>query len=198
MRLFGIIVLAAAAVWGFSFANVAGAEEQGKAKGNPVVAIETSEGTFKVELWQDKAPVTVKNFLRYVDEGFYDGTIFHRVIGNFMIQGGGFTPDMTQKGTHEPIKNEASAELGNARGTIAMARTSAVDSATSQFFINVKDNDFLNHRDGTASGFGYAAFGKVVEGMDVVERIKGVETASKGSFDDVPVKPVVIKSVKRI
>jgi cyclophilin family peptidyl-prolyl cis-trans isomerase len=193
-----IIVLAVVLVGGLSFANLAGAEEKEKAKGNPVVAIETSEGTFKVELWQDKAPASVKNFLRYVDEGFYDGTIFHRVIGNFMIQGGGFTPDMVQKGTHEPVKNEASGELGNGRGTIALARTSAVDSATSQFFINVKDNDFLNHRDNTAAGFGYAVFGKVVEGMDVVDRIKGVETTSKGSFQDVPVKPVVIKSVKRM
>jgi len=150
-------------------------------------------GLIKIELWPGKAPETVKNFLQYVDEGFYDGTIFHRVIGTFMIQGGGFTVDMKQKPTRAPVKNEASAELKNDRGTIAMARTMAVDSATGQFFINVVDNVSLNHRDSSSAGFGYAVFGKVIDGMDVVDKIKGVATSNQ----DVPVKPVVIESVKR-
>ena len=172
--------------------------EEAKKEGNTVVVMETSEGTIKIELWADKSPVTVKNFLRYTDEKFYDGTIFHRVINDFMIQGGGFTPDMKQKDTHEPIKNEAAAELKNDRGTIAMARTNVVDSATAQFFINVKDNSFLNHKDNTPQGFGYAVFGKVIEGMDVVDKIKVVKTGTQGMFGDVPVKQVIIKTVKRI
>ena len=135
----------------------------------------------------------MKNFLQYVDEGFYDGTIFHRIINNFMIQGGGFTQDMRQKPTHAPIRNEAAAELKNDRGTIAMARTGVVDSATAQFFINVVDNMSLNHRDNSSAGFGYAVFGKVIDGMDVVDQIKGVATSNQ----DVPVKTVVIESIKR-
>ncbi len=162
-----------------------------------MVIMETSEGTIRIELWADKAPKTVDNFLSYVDDGFYDGTIFHRVIDGFMIQGGGFTQDMQQKPTASPIKNEASSDVPNETGTLAMARTGMVDSATSQFFINVSDNAFLNHRDETPAGFGYCVFGKVVEGMDVVERIKAVPTHSVGGYDDVPVKPVVITSVKR-
>jgi cyclophilin family peptidyl-prolyl cis-trans isomerase len=164
---------------------------------NPVVVIETSEGNIKVELWADKAPATVKNFLRYVDEGFFDGTIFHRVISNFMIQGGGMTPDMKQKKTRDPIKNEATPELKNERGTIAMARTSLVNSATSQFFINVEDNDFLNQKNTTQAGFGYCVFGKVTEGMDVVEAIKNVKTTSFGPHQDVPATPVMINTIKR-
>ncbi|MFZ2446638.1 MAG: peptidylprolyl isomerase [Syntrophobacteraceae bacterium] len=164
---------------------------------NPVVLMKTSEGAIRIELWADKAPGTVKNFLEYVDEGFFDGTIFHRVIDNFMIQGGGFTPDMQQKPTHAQIKNEASADLKNAVGTLAMARTNVVDSATAQFFINVKDNEFLNHRDKSPAGYGYAVFGKVIEGMDVVDKIKKVPTTRVGMFQDVPAKPVVIESVKR-
>jgi peptidyl-prolyl cis-trans isomerase B (cyclophilin B) len=163
-----------------------------------VVMMETSEGTIKIELWPAKAPMTVKNFLRYADEGFYDGTIFHRVIDNFMIQGGGFAADMTKKPTHQPIKNEASAELKNDRGTIAMARTRDLHSATSQFFINLKDNNFLNHYDKTATGFGYAVFGKVIDGMDVVDRIAKVKTTTAGPFRDVPATPVVINHVKRV
>jgi peptidyl-prolyl cis-trans isomerase B (cyclophilin B) len=174
----------------------AGQEGKEQSK-NPVVAMKTSEGTIRIELWADKAPVTVKNFLQYADEGAYDGTIFHRVINDFMIQGGGFTPDMGQKPTHEPIKNEAAADLKNARGTIAMARTNVVDSATSQFFLNVKDNDFLDHKNESPTGFGYAVFGKVIEGMDVVDRIKAVQTTRQGMYQDVPVKPIVIESVKR-
>ena len=178
--------------------NAFGAEEQAKTPVNPVVVIKTSLGDIRVELFEDKAPATVKNFLRYADEKFYDGTIFHRVIDDFMIQGGGFGPDMRKKDTHEPVKNEASADLKNDRGTIAMARTNIVDSATSQFFINVKDNAFLNHKDNTPQGFGYAVFGKVIEGMDVVDKIKKVETTNMGSYQNVPKNPVVIESVTRL
>jgi cyclophilin family peptidyl-prolyl cis-trans isomerase len=163
---------------------------------NPIVEMQTSEGTIQIELWPDKAPVSVKNFLRYVEEGFFDGTIFHRVIDNFMIQGGGFTTDMKQKSTHEPIKNEASGELKNIRGTIAMARTGVVDSATSQFFINIVDNPFLDHKDETPRGFGYAVFGKVIKGMDVVDKIRKVQTTTVGQFENVPAKPVIIEKVK--
>lgn len=163
----------------------------------PVVVIETSYGEIKAELWAEKAPITVKNFLKYVDEGFYDGTIFHRVMDGFMIQGGGFTADMRQKSTHPPITNEASKELRNKRGTLAMARTSVVDSATAQFFINLVDNAFLDHQNETAQGFGYAAFGKVTSGMDVVDKIAKVKTGRAGPHANVPVEPVVIKSVKR-
>ena len=171
-------------------------KEKGKESANPVVVMETSEGAIKLELWPGKAPISVRNFLRYVEEGFYDGTIFHRVIDDFMIQGGGLTPDMKGKEPHEPIKNEASSELRNDRGTIAMARTAAVDSATCQFFINVKDNEALNHRNETPGGFGYAVFGKVIEGMDVVDKIKKVKTTTVGMFQNVPAEPVVIKSAK--
>jgi len=139
----------------------------------------------------------VKNFLRYADEGSYDGTIFHRVIDNFMIQGGGFTPDMKPKPTHEPIKNEARADVKNKRGAIAMARTSKIDSATSQFFINVADNDRLDHKDDTPRGFGYAVFGRVTSGMDVVDKIRKVRTKTLSPFENVPEKPVIIKSIKR-
>ena len=163
---------------------------------NPVVVMETSEGSVQIELWADKAPISVKNFLRYVDDGFFDGTIFHRVITDFMIQGGGMTPDMKQKKTRDPIKNEASADLKNDRGTVAMARTNLVNSATSQFFINVVDNAFLNHKDKSPMGYGYAVFGKVIEGMEVVDKIAEVETTSKGPHGNVPVEPVIIKSVK--
>lgn len=163
----------------------------------PVVIMKTSEGTVRIELWPDKAPATVENFLRYVDQGFYSGTVFHRVIDNFMIQGGGFDADMKPRQGREPVKNEASPELRNDRGTIAMARTGVVDSATSQFFINVRDNDSLNQRDKTQAGFGYAVFGKVTDGMDVVDRIKKVPTTTVGPYQNVPSKPVVIESVTR-
>ena len=163
---------------------------------DPVVVMETSKGTVKIELWQDKAPVTVKNFLRYVDEKFYDGTVFHRVIPNFMIQGGGFTPDMKKKESHKPIENEAKADVKNVRGTLAMARTNVINSATAQFFINVVDNDFLNHKDETLRGFGYAVFGKVIEGMDVIDEIRKVKTTTKGFHRNVPAEAVVIKSIK--
>jgi len=163
---------------------------------NPIVVMETSMGTIEIELYQDKAPITVKNFLKYAEEKFYDGTIFHRVIQNFMIQGGGFTVDMQRKETHDPIKNEATNGLKNERGTIAMARTSVIDSATSQFFINVKDNFFLNHKSDSPDEYGYAVFGKVVKGMDVVDKINSVKTGKKGRYQDVPIEPVVIKSIR--
>ena len=164
---------------------------------NPIVVMETSEGTIKIELWADKAPGTVANFLRYVDDGFYNGTIFHRVIPDFMIQGGGLTPDMKQKKTRDPIKNEADPEFKNERGTLAMARTGLIHSATSQFFINVVDNPFLNQKNKTPAGFGYAVFGKVIEGMDVADRIKDVKTISFGQHENVPASPVLITTVKR-
>lgn len=172
-------------------------KEKSKMESNPVVVMTTNHGPVEIELFEKQAPISVKNFLRYVDEGFYNGTIFHRVIADFMIQGGGFTESMDQKKVHDPIKNEASAELGNTRGTLAMARTQIVDSATAQFFINVKDNAFLNHRDKTMAGYGYAVFGKVTTGMDIVDKIKGVPTTNKSGHGDVPVKAVVIESIKR-
>ncbi len=173
--------------------------EKGKAeKSNPAVLMETSLGNITIELWQDKAPTTVKNFLRYVDEKFYDNTIFHRVISGFMIQGGGFTADMKRKNTHEPIENEASSDLSNDTGTIAMARTREIHSATSQFFINVADNAFLNHRDETPRGYGYAVFGRVTGGEDVVMKIGTVKTTRRGPYQDVPAEAVVIRSVRRI
>ncbi len=165
---------------------------------NPVVLMKTSLGDITIELWADKAPETVKNFLSYVDDKFYDGTIFHRVIPNFMIQGGGMTPDMKEKKTKAPIQNEAAPGLDNARGTIAMARTNDPHSATAQFFINVADNDFLNHKAKSMAGWGYCVFGKVTAGLDVVDKIKAVATKTVGPHDDVPEKPVVIQSVTRV
>jgi cyclophilin family peptidyl-prolyl cis-trans isomerase len=161
-----------------------------------MVRFETSLGEFTLELDADKAPITVANFLGYVDDGFFDGLIFHRVIPGFMIQGGGFAPDMSQKKTRGQIKNEAKNGLRNARGTIAMARTNAVDSATAQFFINLKDNDFLDHS-GPAN-YGYAVFGKVVEGLDTIDRIAAERTGRKAGHDDVPVTDVVINSARRV
>jgi peptidyl-prolyl cis-trans isomerase B (cyclophilin B) len=159
---------------------------------DPIVVMETSMGNIHIELNPKKAPVTVDNFLSYVREGFYDGLIFHRVIDGFMIQGGGFTPDMIQVPPRDPIKNEAGNGLANDRGTIAMARTPVINSATSQFFINVVDNASLNHKDETGRGFGYCVFGKVIEGMDVVDKIKKVKTTTKGGHKDVPATPVMI------
>jgi peptidyl-prolyl cis-trans isomerase B (cyclophilin B) len=150
----------------------------------------------ELELDAEKAPVTVANFLEYVDGGHFDGTIFHRVIPDFMIQGGGFTTAFVQKPTRPPIKNEATNGLANARGTIAMARTNVVDSATAQFFINLKDNAFLNHS-GPGQAYGYAVFGRVTKGMDVVDKIAAVPTGSKGGHQDVPKTDVVIESAKR-
>lgn len=165
---------------------------------NPVVVIETSLGNVEVELFADKAPISVENFLKYTDSGFYANTIFHRVIDGFMIQGGGFTESMSQKPTQAQIKNEATNGLKNDRGTLAMARTNVVDSATAQFFINVKDNSFLNNRDTSPSGYGYAVFGKVTKGMEFVDKIKAVPTTTKNGMENVPTTPVIIKSVKKI
>ncbi len=158
-----------------------------------MVTFKTNYGDFTLELFADKAPATVENFLGYVKDGFYDGTIFHRVIDGFMIQGGGFTEDMDQKATKAPIQNEANNGVSNEAGTIAMARTNDPHSATAQFFINIKDNDFLNHTSESVNGWGYCAFGKVTEGMDVVEKIKNVKTGSHGFHQDVPVEPVIIE-----
>jgi len=165
--------------------------------GSNIVVIETSKGKMRVELYPDKTPVTVQNFLSYIDKGHYDGTIFHRVIPGFMIQGGGFEKGLAEKGTQSPIKNEAGQGIKNERGTIAMARTNIVDSATSQFFINVADNDFLNHQNDSQQGYGYCAFGKVIEGMDVADAISRAERHSVSYYDDVPVEDIVIVSVKR-
>ncbi|MXY90234.1 MAG: peptidyl-prolyl cis-trans isomerase [Gammaproteobacteria bacterium] len=168
------------------------------AQENPVVVMETSMGSIVIELWEDRAPVTVENFLRYTDNDFFSGLVFHRVISGFMIQGGGMDENLVQKSTYDPIVNEAQADVGNDRGTIAMARTNVVDSATSQFFINLVDNDFLNHTNRTPQGFGYAVFGAVIEGMDVVDAIAAVETApGRGGHQNVPVEPVTIVSVSR-
>jgi cyclophilin family peptidyl-prolyl cis-trans isomerase len=163
---------------------------------NPVVTMSTSKGNIRIELDAEKAPITTKNFLDYVNEGYFDGLIFHRVIPGFMIQGGGFDSGMSQKKAKSPIKNEAGNGLKNVTGSIAMARTNVVDSATAQFFINVKDNDFLNHKNTSADGYGYAVFGQVIEGMDVVQTIEKVKTSNRGMHQDVPVDAVLIHSVK--
>ena len=159
---------------------------------NPRVLMETSKGNITIELFKEKAPISVKNFLGYVADGYYDGLIFHRVINGFMVQGGGMDKNMQPKKTKFAIKNEAANGLKNLNGTLAMARTSVVDSATSQFFINIADNAFLDYKGKRAEDFGYAVFGQVVEGMDVVDAIKTVKTANKAGHADVPVEPVFI------
>jgi len=168
------------------------------AAGNPKVELETSKGKIVIELLPEKAPETVKNFLNYVDAKFYDGTIFHRVIPNFMIQGGGFTADMKIKSAGAPIKNEADNGLKNERGTIAMARTNDPHSATAQFFINSVDNDFLNHKSKTQQGWGYVVFGKIITGMDVVDTISAVKTVTSGRFRDVPAETIEIRSARML
>lgn len=159
-----------------------------------MVTLKTNFGEIKLELFEDKAPKTVENFISYVKDGFFDNTIFHRVINGFMVQGGGFTADMEQKETKAPIQNEANNGVANEIGTVAMARTQDPHSATAQFFINVGNNDFLNHTSESVNGWGYCAFGKVTEGMDVVEKIKAVKTGNHGFHQDVPVEPVIIES----
>src|ERR1700735_5666625 len=159
-----------------------------------MIHFETTLGRFTVELYEKEAPITVANFLKYIDEGFFDGTTFHRIVPGFVIQGGGFTADMSQKRTHPTIKNEADNGIKNTRGTLSMARTNDINSATSQFFVNLKDNDFLDHSRGN---FGYAVFGKVTEGMDVIDKIAAVKTGRKRGFEDVPLEAVTMKSVKR-
>ena len=161
-----------------------------------MIIFETTLGTLTIELYPEEAPVTVANFLSYVEEGFFDNTIFHRVIPGFVIQGGGFESGMQQKSTKEPIKNEANNGLKNLKGTLSMARTNVVDSATSQFFINLSDNDFLDHRDSSAQGYGYAVFGKVIEGIEVVDTIGTQPTTSAGGHQDVPIEDIAIISAK--
>lgn len=165
------------------------------APGNPVAVISTSLGDITVELFRDKAPVSVANFLQYVEEGFYSGTIFHRVERGFVIQGGGYTDLLVEKGTRPPIQNEATNGLRNLRGTLGMARKEKLRSATSQFYINVANNQVLDHRGFTPSEFGWAVFGRVLSGLDVVDRIAGVKTTDAGGLENVPVEPVVIKAV---
>lgn len=175
-------------ILGFNQAALAGEK--------PHVLVETNLGSFELELFPDQAPKSVANFLEYVNSGFYNGTVFHRVIDGFMIQGGGFTPEYERKPTNAPIVNEADNGLKNQRGTIAMARTMEPNSATAQFFINVKDNDFLNHTSKTPRGWGYAVFGKVVKGMDVVDKIRKVKTGPGGVFpQDVPQEAVIIERI---
>ncbi len=197
----GFVVVLAALVVAAACSN-GGGEADGAAGSSsaehPVVVMKTNRGTIEIELYPDKAPATVENFLAYVDSGFYDGTIFHRVIKDFMIQGGGYDTDKKRKPTRAPIKNEADNGLKNEVGTIAMARTSDPDSATAQFFINVKDNAFLDFQSKTPRGWGYAVFGRVVKGMDVVRAIENTPTSNQGgAFQDLPNEMVVIESVKR-
>ncbi len=182
VKLFGALCLALALL---APANLA-------AQDKPVLVIETSMGDITVELNRARAPKSVGNILSYVNSGFYDGTIFHRVISNFMVQGGGFTPDMAKKTTRDPIQNEAGNGLKNRRGTLAMARTAEIQSATAQFFINVQNNSFLDHKGNSSSDFGYAVFGKVTDGMDVVDKIKNVKTGN----GDVPTETVLIKTIR--
>ncbi len=169
-----------------------------KQQKNPVVILKTNKGFIKIELYPDKAPLAVANFLKYVNDGQYNNTIFHRIINGFMIQGGGFTVDFKQKPTRAPIKIEANNGLLNERGSVAMARTSDPNSASSQFFINLTDNDFLNFKTETSSGWGYTVFGKVIDGMDVVDQIKDVKTGNFGGHSDVPIEPVVIESAVEV
>ena len=191
----------------FALANISAAQDSTTKPAEPTpapapkvvkVALETSKGTIELELDAEKAPISTANFVNYVKKGHYDGTIFHRVISNFMIQGGGFSADMSQKSTDAPIQNESKNGLKNVKGSIAMARTSAPNSATAQFFINVADTDFLNHKSPSPQGFGYCVFGKVTEGMDVVDKIKGVATTSRGPYENVPVEAVEILEISRV
>ncbi len=197
----GLVVLAAVTLVASSnlLSSDPQSEEPKTNAKDPVVMIDTSMGKIEVELYKDKAPQTVKNFLRYVNEKFYDGTIFHRVVPDFMIQGGGFTEDLKEKKTHEPVANEAGNGLSNKRGTIAMARTNDPDSATAQFYINTGKDENGNpslDRKNAQDGFGYTVFGKVIKGMDVVDKIQRVETGVKDGMRDVPTETVTIKSVR--
>lgn len=184
-------IMGALMLMGMAFATPSVAQEANMKK----VLIQTNMGNIVIQLDSAKAPITVENFVTYVNDGFYNGTLFHRVIPGFMIQGGGFSADFVQKPTNAPIKNEAANGLKNKRGTLAMARTSDPNSATGQFFINLKDNGFLDYTSATPSGYGYAVFGEVVEGMDVVDKIAQVKTGSKNGHQDVPVEPVLIQTM---
>lgn len=179
-----------------SFAIQASAAAQPANPANPVVVLETTLGDIVIELRQDRAPVSVQNFLAYARSGHYDGTVFHRVLKGFMIQGGGYTPDLESKPTRPAIRNEAANGLRNMRGTVAMARSAAVRSATAEFFINVEDNSQLNHRGISPDQYGYAVFGRVLEGMDVVDRIAAVPVRRQDEHEAVPIEPVVIKRVR--
>jgi len=183
------------ALLGFLLQTPAPAAAPQPAPGNPVVVIETSAGAITAELFKDRAPVSVENFLQYVREGHYTGTIWHRVVPGYVIQGGGYTPELVEKSTHPPIQNEATNGLSNRRGTLAMARTRQARSATSQFYINLANNTPLDHRGFSPDDFGYAVFGRVLSGMDVVDAIGATKTGPQGGMDDVPVTPIVIKSV---
>lgn len=183
------------ALLGFLLQTPAPAAPLQPAPGNPVVVIETSAGTIVAELFKDRAPVSTANFLRYARDGHYAGTIWHRVVSGYVIQAGGYTPELVEKATRPPIQNEATNGLSNQRGTLAMARLQAARSATSQFYINVANNGALDHRGFGPDDFGYAVFGRVIEGMDVVDRIAGVPTTTRDGMENVPVTPVVIKSV---
>ena len=183
------------ALLGFLLQTPAPAAAPQPAPGNPVVVIETSAGAITAELFKDRAPVSVENFLQYVREGHYTGTIWHRVVPGYVIQGGGYTPELVEKSTHPPIQNEATNGLSNLRGTLAMARTRQARSATSQFYINLANNPSLDHRGFSPDDFGYAVFGRVLAGMDVVDRIAAVRTASRDGMDTVPVTPVLITGV---
>lgn len=198
-KLFFTSIFISALIQAHSYAADAETKESKEQKKTMNITIETSLGTITAELYQEKAPLTVSNILAYVDEKFYDNTIFHRVINGFMIQGGGFTKDMQQKTTKPPVKNEADNGLSNTRGTLAMARTMIVDSATCQFFINLEDRNSsnLDFKSKTDMGWGYCVFGKVTEGMDVVDKIAKVETGFSGRHQNVPVEPVIIKSIRR-
>ncbi len=192
-----LLVLATLGLMFSPFSN-ANASSTDNTKANPQVLIKTNYGDITLELYPDKAPKSVANFLRYVNEHFYDGTIFHRVIPSFMIQGGGFTPDLQKKPTHAPIPNEADNGLRNRIGTVAMARTNDPNSATAQFFINVAQNTFLDFREKTARAWGYAVFGRVIKGMKVVNHIRLVKTGFKNGMGDVPLQPVVIIKATQI
>ena len=183
------------ALLGFLLQTPAPAAAPQPAPGNPVVIIETSAGAITAELFKDRAPVSVENFLQYVREGHYTGTIWHRVVPGYVIQGGGYTPELVEKSTHPPIQNEATNGLSNLRGTLAMARTRQARSATSQFYINLSNNPSLDHHGFSPDDFGYAVFGRVLAGMDVVDRIAAVRTASRDGMDTVPVTPVLITAV---
>jgi peptidyl-prolyl cis-trans isomerase A (cyclophilin A) len=195
MKRGNLLLIIALYVLASSFAGIGSINAQEKG-GNPMVLVKTSMGSFKIELFEKEAPVTVKNFLNYVDKKFYDGTIFHRVMPGFVIQGGGFDKNMVQKSTLPAITNEAKNGLKNLRGTLSMARTNEINSATSQFFVNLKNNAALDHV--SDAQYGYAVFGKVVQGMDVIDKIAGVATGNKGPHQNVPVKPVIIESMTRI
>ncbi len=183
------------ALFGFLLQTPAPAAQPQPAPGNPVVVIETSAGAITAELYKDRAPVSVANFLQYARDGFYTGTIWHRVVSGYVIQGGGYTQEMVEKSTRPPIQNEATNGLSNRRGTLAMARTRQPRSATSQFYINLADNGSLDHRGFSPDDFGYAVFGRVLDGMDVVDKIAAVRVGPRDGQDTVPLTPVLIKSV---